>query len=143
DTARRQLTVAAAKAEAFSGFHDDKPPAGLRHLRLGGGADFATVILVSLDGADLGASRRLLISRTALDAAKAEVSAPAVTLAGLAPAEGNLQWQIRLTRPRQAAAVLREFAGMEFKTLQADANGQLTLPGGGWHECELQLRLAP
>lgn len=125
DVTRRQFTVAAAQAEAFSGFPDANPPAGLKHLVLGEAA-FATVVVVADDGKALGESRHLILSRTALDAENRETDG-SVALRGLASAGRG--WRFTITRPRSEAG--------QVTSLQASADGVLALPGGAWHEGEL------
>ena len=136
DIERKQLTVAAPQAEAFSGYLDGKPLAGPKHLTLEGNSGFATVILVSDDNQNLGASQHLIISRTGLDAANADSATPVVHLSGLQPAANNLHWYLRLTRPRPTTAV----AGAPVETkLEAAADGSIELPRTDWHEAELLL----
>jgi hypothetical protein len=140
DLRRKQLSVSAPQAEAFSGFLDDSAPAGLKRLRREGGKSFATVILVADDGKAIEESGSLIISRTAVDAAKAETSAPKVRLFGLKKATGGLHWTVRLTRPRDAASLMKDFDGVEYHPLTVAADGSVELPLAGWHECELSLR---
>jgi hypothetical protein len=129
DIDRKQLTVAAPAAEAFSGFVDGRDPAGLQHLRIGE-SHFATVIAVCDDGQDLSHSERIIISRTGLDQASKETEGPLVQVRGIkAPAAGQA-WRIHVTRPASA--------GPE-QTVTANAAGELALPAAGWRECELQL----
>lgn len=131
DTARRQLTVAAPQAEAFSGYLDGKPPAGLQHLAVDGDS-FATVILVAEDGKDFAQSSSLVLSRTGLAADNTETKGPAVRLRDLKkPPEGEA-WFLAPTRPRAA----------EIK-LDPSSDGGLELPPGDWRECELHLRPVP
>ena len=130
DLDRRQLTVAAPKAEAFSGYLDGGAPAALKHLELSGDG-FATVVMVADDNVELAGSMHLIISRTNINAANGETEGPVIHLAGLkAPGPGQ-HWQFRPTRPRDLAEVQKD---QEMKT----ENGQIVLPGGGWHECELE-----
>ena len=139
DIQRRQLTVAAPQAEGFSGWLDGSPPAGLWHLELEG-RGFATVILVADDGAEFAASRRLILSKTALDAKHAETAGLKIRLCGLAPASGERHWHVRLTRPRQAAALLAAFTQEDWQSLTPADDGYLELPVADWHECELSLQ---
>lgn len=138
DLTRKQFTIAATKAEAFSGTLDGKAPAGLQRLAIVG-EGFATVIVVADDGQDLGASRKLIVSRTALDAAGAETGKTMVRLKLAAPVEGE-SWRVSLTRPREAASLLKDFTGSSDLKLSVDAEGYIALPAGDWHECELSLR---
>jgi len=124
DPARKQLSLAAPGAQAFSGFLDDLPPAGLTSLGIDG-QGFATVIVVADDHEPLEASARLVISRTATTMAGHEGLAPALRLSGLAPG----QWWLRITRPR---AVWEQPIRIE----QHD-DGTIALPAGAWHEAEL------
>ncbi len=135
DTDRKQLTVAAPQAEAFSGYLDGKPLAGPQHLTLEGDKVFATVILVADDGQNLGASNHLIISRTGLDATNTDSATPVVHLTGLKPATNDLHWYLHLTRPRPAATEVRKDS-----ILEAAADGSIELPRTDWHECELELR---
>lgn len=133
DIARRQLTVAAPQAEAFSGYLDGKPPAGLRHLVVEGDP-FATVVLVTEDGKNFAESSSLILSRTGLAADNTETRGPAVRLTGLKkPADGEA-WYLVPTRPRAA--------GTKERPLEPGADGSLELPAGDWREGELHLRPA-
>lgn len=132
DISRQQLTVAAPQAEAFSGFLDGKPPAELKHLAIDGDG-FATVVMVADDGAGLGDSVHLIISRTNLNKANSEVDGPTIRLKGMKAPSGKQQWSIKMTRPRDLADV------GEVRPLQISGD-ELTLPNGGWHECELELK---
>jgi hypothetical protein len=132
DIDRKQLTVAAPQVEAFSGWLDGNPPAGLKHLELRGDG-FATVVMVAADGQPLAASGHLVISRTNLGKGNVEAEGPAIRLTGMKPPQGGRQWQVRLTRPRPLAAAAAPPALVA-------GSGQLALPGGGWHECELELK---
>ena len=131
DLDRKQLTVASAQAEAFSGMLGAEAPAGLKHLELSG-EGFATVVLVADDSKDLSSSARLVLSRTNVDSANAETEGPGVALAGMALPQDAKKWQFRVTRPREMAGATEE--------LVVDGNGRLVLPDGGWHEGELELR---
>lgn len=130
DTVRRQLTVAASKAEAFSGFLDGAAPAGLSHLELGGDNDFATVILVANDALPLTESKNLIISRTALNSELVEIDGPVVALVGLAVSDTR-EWQFKVTRPLSAVS------GPVYLT--TDDEGRVILPNSNWHEAELTL----
>lgn len=130
DLDRKQLTVAAPKTEAFSGYLDDKAPAGLKHLSLDG-ASFATVVVVADDDQDLTASGHLIISRTGLDAQDAEVTGLAVHLHGLKTPPPGQHWFMKLTRPRAETA--------PDQSLNPAADGSIDLPLTDWHECELSV----
>lgn len=125
DTVRKQLTVAAPAAEAFSGYLDGKKPAKLSRLAVAGDSGFATVIFVAADARPLGESASLLISRTGLDAELKENDGPVVSLQ--LPGDG---WKFRVTRPRNAANAAPV-------ALIAGADGRLALPTTVWHEAEL------
>ncbi|MGB8355618.1 MAG: hypothetical protein WCD79_17095 [Chthoniobacteraceae bacterium] len=140
DINRRQLTVVAPKSEAFSGYLDAKPPAGLKYLGGMEGDGFATVILVANDDRELGESDSLIISRTGLDAANLEIKGPRVRLTGLKKPSGDLHWYLRLTRPRAEAALVRDFSGQEDRKLDVAPDGSVELPLVDWHECELHLK---
>ncbi|HEU5081685.1 MAG TPA: hypothetical protein VFT72_20905 [Opitutaceae bacterium] len=128
DTVRQQLTVSVPKAEAFGGKLDTSAPTGLTHIGVGATSGSATIILVADDGQSLATSENLVISRTYLDAANAEVTAPSTTLTQIkAPTGGNI-WHIKRTRPSGET-------GYEPLTMTA---GVLTLPSDGWHEAELK-----
>ena len=131
DVERRQFTVAAPRAEAFSGFLDDRVPAGLKHLDVAEAA-FATVVAVADDGKPFGQSSHLILSRTALDTAGKETDGPLVTLQGLAPAPEGRSWVLTVTRPRAEAGKVLPVA--------VAADGRLTLPAGLWHEGELSVQ---
>jgi len=141
DIDRKQLTVTAPEAEAFSGFLDGKPLAGPKHLILEGDKNFATVVVVADDNMNLEVSSHLIISRTGLDASNADSAMPVVHLAGLKPASGDLHWYLELTRPRATAAMVKAFGGGQAALqLKPAADGSLELPRVDWHECELYLR---
>jgi len=130
DVVRKQLTVTAPQAEAFSGFLDAQAPAGIPHIALGG-EGFVTVVLVAEDGKSLGESQHLIVSRTAMDAKNAEVDGPQVTLRGFAKLAEGSQWQLKVTRPRSATA--------STQPLTRAADGSIVLPAAAWHECEISL----
>jgi hypothetical protein len=133
DMKRKQLTVAAPRAEAFSGFVDSEAPHGLKHLQIGASAgDFATVVAVVDQGADWAHATKLVISRTCVNAEKKEVDGPVVKLTGLDAAHG---WQVRITRPGAAGG---HGAG-QWQPVNATAAGEITLPAD-WYECELERR---
>lgn len=136
DIARRQLTLAAPQAEAISGWLDGKPGGGLKHLQAGGEGIFVTVVAVALDDRPLAQSRRILLSRSGVDGAGAEVENLAVSLAGLSAGE----WSITLCRPQENARVLRSFNGADTVGLSRGEGGVLLLPEGGWHEYELRMK---
>lgn len=130
DVTRRQFTVAAPQAEGFSGFIDANAPAGLKHLAVSG-ADFATVVAVAEDRKALGESARVIVSRTALDAANKELDGPVVTLSGLARAPEGKAWAFTVTRPRTEAG--------KTPAVAVGADGAVTLPSVPWNEGELTL----
>ncbi|XHR28400.1 MAG: hypothetical protein ACFUZC_21085 [Chthoniobacteraceae bacterium] len=140
DIQRKQVSVSAPQAEAFSGFLDSRAPAALKRLRLEGENGFVTVILVADDGKPIEESSSLVISRTALDASHAETSGPRVRLMGMKKPIGDLHWTVRLTRPRAAASLMKDFDGVEYHPLTIAADGSVELPLADWHECELSLR---
>ncbi len=141
DIARKQLTVTAPAAEAFSGFIDDKPMAGPKHLVLEGGEKgFATVVMVAADDQELDKSSHLIISRTGLDVSNTDSALPVVHLVGLKPAGSDEHWDLMLTRPRAEAAMIKAYAGQDYLRLNPAADGSITLPRADWHECELYLR---
>ncbi|MDF3058912.1 MAG: hypothetical protein K0R17_3127 [Rariglobus sp.] len=131
DVERRQFTVTAPQAEAFSGFPDDRAPAGLKHLVVDNAA-FATVVAVAEDGKPFGQSGRLIISRTALGADGKEVDGPLVTLRGLAPVSEGQNRVFTVTRPRAKAGTVLPVA--------VSVDGSLTLPAQLWHEGELSVQ---
>lgn len=59
NTAKRQLSVVAPGAEAFSGFLADGFPQRYAHIRCTEANGFATIIAVATDGKALGDSRRI------------------------------------------------------------------------------------
>lgn len=126
DADRKQLTVAASAAEAFSGYLDGKPPAKLSRLAVSGESGFATVILVAADARPFDQSASLLISRTGLDAELKENDGPAVSLQ--LPGAG---WRFRVTRPRISTVTT------ESVVLTVGDDGRIALPAGVWHEAEL------
>ncbi len=133
DVVRKQLTVTAPQAEAFSGYLDAQAPAGIPHLSLGG-EGFATVVVVAEDGKPLGESGHLIISRTALDAKNVEIDGPQVTLRGLAKPTAGSSWQLKITRPRTA-----ESSEAKGQPIVQNPDGSIVLPLAGWHECEISL----
>jgi hypothetical protein len=141
DTRRRQLTLAAPQAEAFSGYLDGAVPAGLRHLAVDAADGFATVVAVCLDDRPFGATTSILLSRTHVDADGRDRSGPAVTLAGLRTASVPSRLRRSCTRPRAARALLEALSGQVAWRCPVDARGRVLLPSADWHECEL--RYAP
>jgi len=139
DTDRKQLTVTAPKAEAFSGYLDGKPLAGLKHLTLEGDKGFATVVLVADDDENIGTSSHLILSRTGLDESNTDSAQPVVHLAGLKPASDDLHWYLQLTRPRADSAMIQALGGQSTLRLDPGADGSIVLPRVDWHECELSL----
>ena len=131
DVERRQLTVSAPQVEAFSGFIDDRAPAGLKRLVLGNAA-FATVVAVAADGKPLAESRHLIFSRTALDAADKETGGLLVSLQGPAAATAGQGWVFKVTRPRTEAG--------KILPVEMASDGRLTLPAGLWNEGELSVQ---
>lgn len=140
DIQRKQLTVSAPQAEAFSGYLDDKAPAGLKRLSIGAQDGFATVIAVADDDKPLEQSSRIIISRTAIDAAERERASLPITLSGLKKPGANETWQVKLTRPRLLAGALKDYADVEFKPVDINPDGTLALPKAIWTECELHLK---
>jgi hypothetical protein len=131
DVERRQLTVNAPRAQAFSGFFDGRAPAALTGLHLQG-EGFATVIAVCADDRDWPQTRQVWISRTQVnEAGAAETRGPAVRLLGLTPPGAGESWHVRITRPR-AMSVSEPIAAPL-------VDGALTLPDSDWHEAELTL----
>ncbi|MGB8352483.1 MAG: hypothetical protein WCD79_01205, partial [Chthoniobacteraceae bacterium] len=61
-------------------------------------------------------------------------------LTGLKKPSGDLHWYLRLTRPRAAAALIRDFSGQEDRRLDVAPDGSVELPLVDWHECELHLK---
>ncbi|MFE5321817.1 hypothetical protein ACFQ88_24275 [Paenibacillus sp. NPDC056579] len=128
DIKRKQLTVSAPQAEAFSGFLDGQPPAGINHLHLLGNNGFATIIMVSVDGKDFGKSEKILISRTGLDANHQEINGPMITLKHLqAPTKKNA-WYIKRTRSGVQS---------KYERLETCLSGEILLPRDSWREIEL------
>ena len=132
DIERKQLTVAALQAEAFSGYLDGKAPAGLKHLEITGDA-FATVVLVAEDKNELANSAHLIISRTNVGKDNRESDGPAITLTGMKQLPPGQHWEMLVTRPR-------DFKGATTQPVQKENNGSLVLPNSGWHECELIIK---
>ena len=85
-----------------------------------------TVLVVSLDGADLTKAHRILISKTFTDKEGKESPDIQVSL------EGLLQgvWTVKAVRPGGYAPL----------QVENRAGLSLTLPSTGWHECELELQ---
>lgn len=131
DITRKQLTIAAPQAEAFSGYFDGKSPAGLKHLAVEG-ENFATVVAVAVDEKPLSDSAHLVLSRSEIKADNSESAGPRIRLTGLKPAEDGKSWQLVLTRPRAAAA------NAVPQKLEPGPDGALVLDAGDWRECELR-----
>lgn len=129
DIERQQLTLVAPQAEAFSGPITGRTPGDLKHLLVTGDG-FATVIMVSDDGAALPESERIVLSRTGLDASWNDTPAIKVSVRGL-KSDGVRRWHLVVTRPRATEASAIEIA--------EDA-GTLHLPAHDWHEAELFLK---
>jgi hypothetical protein len=132
DMVRKQLTIAALQAEAFSGFFDDKAPAGLKHLVVEG-ENFATVVAVTADGRPLSETEHIILSRTEVKADNSEGSGPVIRLTGLKPATDGKTWQLVPTRPRAEArnAVAQKLA--------PGPDGTIVLDQAAWREGELRL----
>lgn len=126
DASRRQLTVAAPKAEMFSGYLDGRAPSGLGILEIPGDQGFATVMMATLDNEPLTNTTRILVSKTFIDPGGSESSRCAVILRGVRAG----QWSMRVTRPTDCGEV----------TLQKNEEGVLRLPVSAWNECELERR---
>jgi len=131
DVSRKQLSIAAAKAEAFSGVLDAAAPGLLSHLSIVDTSGFATVIAVSSDGADLGSSHRVLVSRNLANGSTWQAG-PSLKLKNLQAATASSRWYLRPLRPR-------DLPGVGTATPVAiDANGYIDLPAStGWREAEL------
>ncbi len=131
DIARKQLTIGAAKAEAFSGLLDGAAPGLLSCLSIGDTSGFATVIAVSSDGADLTSSNRVLLSRN-MAIGSTWQGGPSLKLKNLKAPTASSRWYLRPLRPR-------DLAGVGTATPVAmDANGYIDLPASsGWREAEL------
>ena len=140
DIDRKQLTLHAPQAEAFSGYLDAQPPAGLKALHIAQTRGFATVILAAEDDRALSQSRQILISRTYVagvtspdDMARGrDADGPDIILTGLRQPAGDEAWRIRFTRPRQ------KYADSD-PLLLTMQDGRLALPAGDWREAELLL----
>ncbi len=142
DTRRKQLTVLAPAAEAFSGECAEIPVRPFRHLDAGafagpdavsGDVAFATVVVAAMDGKPLAESSRILVSRTSLNAEHVDSEQPAlVRLRGLAAGT----WTLRVNRPEAFAKSLEDFLGVKEFPLHAEG-GVLSLPRGTWTQVEL------
>lgn len=132
DVVRKQLTVTAPQAEAFSGYLDAEVPAGIPHLSVTG-EGFVTVVLVAEDGKPLGESAHVILSRTALDAKNVEIDGPQVTLRGMAKPPAGASWHFKATRPRKSESDTKG------QPVELTAGGDITLPLAGWHEGEIFL----
>ncbi len=129
--ARRQLSVATPKAEAFSGQLDGSMPDLLDVLVPDRASGFATVFVVSADGEDLTASKRLLLSRNTY-ADGAFDRGPQLKLRHLLAPSGNQNWFLRATRPRSNEAA------RWWRWLSPDGEGNIVLPvSDDWNEAEL------
>lgn len=140
DTIRHQLLVSAPCVEAFSGKTHQRPYREFPHLlienldRAAGSVEFATVVVVSLDGLPLGKSRRIALSRTGLDGDGGESCGfPAVGLRGIQ----NGGWSFVVRRPRLAMEAVRGLLDVDSIPLSCK-NGQLMLPRGIWAQATLE-----
>lgn len=146
DVAARRLLVATPQAEAFSGECAGATPSEFTHLDAGRfigeaaegqGLSFATVIVAALDGLPLAQSRRIVVSRTGLDAEHAEsCGLPHIALNGLAGGK----WKLYVTRPGSAAAVLRDLAGISALDVRRTQDGAIELPPAIWTQAILERR---
>lgn len=128
---RHQLTIAAPKAEGFSGTLDGNAPDLLQKLVIDQSSGFATVIVASGDGAALGTSNHLLISRNSVTGGVFN-QGPSLRLRGLRAPSGNQGWYLRATRPRSVETP-RWWRGVTI-----NGSGELVLPvSDNWSEAEL------
>lgn len=123
DSARRQLSFSAEKAEGFSGYLDGKAPEKLSVLGFVGASGFATVLAVSLDDRPLKVSKHILVSKTYTAAGGAESPDLGVTLDHLAAGH----WAMSVTRP---------FPFIPAPKL-THSGDRIALPQAAWNECEL------
>jgi hypothetical protein len=136
DLAKRQLSVVTPGGEAFSGFLDAGFPRRFIHLSCPDTDGFATVVAVAADGRPMAASRAILVSRTWMDADGNEKAGLRLSIKGL-NGERNGRWKMRVCRPRAAREALRDLAGGDVVTAEADAEGTVILPRGTWTQMEL------
>jgi len=129
NTERKQLTINAPQAEAFSGKLDGLAPTGLSHIQVSGSSGSATVVMVSNDGNDFATSRKLIVSRTTLDATNKEIIGSAIVLKQLKASTATMAWYIKRTRPSVETG---------YEEVAMTVPGQLTLPADAWHEAELE-----
>lgn len=136
DIQKKQLSVSAAGAEAFSGFLSAGFPARFSHLQCTETNGFATIISVSLDGKLLSESGRIIISRTWMDEAGIDKPGLGVVMKDLRKSASG-GWSMLVRRPRLAGAVLRDLAGLDTVPLKQGTDGTVTLPRGTWTQVEL------
>ena len=131
DVVRKQFSIAAPKAEAFSGELDGSAPALLSHLLVADTGGFATAAVVSADGSPLSTSDHLLLSRNRVSGSVWQAG-PSLKLRNLQPPTSSSSWYLRPLRPRGAPGVGELFP------VAVDANGDLDLPASmAWREAEL------
>ena len=129
DSARKQLSFSAPKAEGFSGYLDNEHLSNLSILNVDGDKGFATVIMVTLDDTPLIKSRKILLSRTYTDAnGKESADGGHVVLKDLSKGK----WTMKVTRPAQMS--------VQPQLIEVGADGTLKLPASGWNECELEMQ---
>lgn len=141
DTVRQQLLVSAPCVEAFSGKTSQRPCRDFPHLlikdldRPVSALEFATVVVVSLDGLPLGKSRRIALSRTGLDGNGGESCGfPVVGLQGMPDG----RWSFVVRRPQLAMEAVRGL--LETDSIPLDCKGgRLALPCGIWAQATLEL----
>lgn len=142
DLQAQQMFVNAPQAEAFSGLTDAGQNTQTNHMKISGTQKgSASVVLVSDDGNDLGTSRSMVLSRTAVafdyetydvttGSGDTEYYAP-VTLTGLQQPEEDGHWEMKITRSADAGTAAGTVTTL---TMQ---DGALSLPGN-WNECEVR-----
>lgn len=140
DIDRKQLTASTKKTEIFSGYLDNKPPAGLEFMSISKTTGFATVLLTTYDGQDLYHSQHLLISKTFFEKKKSwpwfnkkekeTDQLPIILKTGIA--ESN--WEMEVTRPINEKRIIK---------ISAEKSGELILPQSTWYEAEIRRTVPP
>ncbi len=133
--ATRQLKLIAPQAEGFSGWLSTDQDVIINHLSIEAMDGFATIMIVAADDKPIATSRKLIISRTAIDPSGDELTELKLTLQGLTPKTSPGSWQVTVTRPDASAQNAEDTNHVQPSGNQP---GIVTLPGTGWHECEIE-----
>ena len=137
DVSKRQLSVVAPGAEAFSGFLADGFPKRFAHILCTDTNGFATIIAVAMDDQALRNSRRIRVSRTWMKEDGIDVKGLGISIKGLEASGDGGSWRMRVQRPRVAGEVLSDLIGSDYVTLKQHSDGTVVLPAGTWNQVEI------